>query len=426
MWVREFDNFRNKREIPTDIALGPRNTSYVTGSSGRSLALVKYDSSGQVRWKRTYKPKRYTRAKGQDVEVDRWGNVYVAGFTHRPSDRHVLIVKYSPAGHRKWARIYRLDWANKPVALEVGNRGNFYIAGTKRKKTGEREHVVAKYNRRGQRKWARRIKKDQDRFFYYFFLEEPFLMKLDKAENIYITIPKKKNYTTIKYGRGGNRKWVRHFNGPADGLDIPTDMQVDGSGNVYVTGMNDQIIGNSPLPSFGVATVKYDTDGNRSWVSYYRNEPGLLTMARSSALDKDGNIFVTALSINGEDYYDYDSSNPEMVIIKYDANGKKVWLRRNQKAWTGPDWGGTFITRTDSKGSVIITGDCEDRETWDTFLTTMKYSASGKRRWTKVERDFLGWAWYWDLAMTIDKKDGVIITGIRDYGSKSVTLKYAP
>ncbi|KKL45439.1 hypothetical protein LCGC14_2355670, partial [marine sediment metagenome] len=65
-----------------------------------------------------------------DVEVDRWGNVYVTGFTRRPSDRHVLIVKYSPAGHRKWARIYRLDWANKPVALEVGNRGNFYIAGT--------------------------------------------------------------------------------------------------------------------------------------------------------------------------------------------------------------------------------------------------------------------------------------------------------
>ena len=428
MWVKKFEHFKRKREIPTDIASGPRNTSYVAGTSGRNLALVKYDSSGRVRWKRTYKPRRYRSAEGLDVEVDRWGNVYITGFTRKPGNRHVLIVKYSPAGHRKWAKIYRLNWADEPVFLEVGNRGNFYIAGNKRKKTGGREHVIAKYNRRGQRKWARRIEKDQDNSFYYFS-GKSFFMKLDLAENIYITIPKKKNYTTIKYGRGGNRKWVRHFNGAADGFDMPTDMQVDESGNVWVTGMNDQSVGNSPLPSFGVATIKYDTDGHKSWARYYRDEPGVFTMAGPSALDKNGNIFVTAFNSNEYDYYEYDFPRRELIIVKYDANGKKVWLRRNQKAWAGLDWGGSFIARTDSKGAVIITGDCVDEKSWDSNVTTMKYSASGKRKWTKVERSDESDMYernYGSLSMTIDKKDGIIITGIWDYGSKSVTLKYAP
>ena len=435
MWIKEFVNFEKRWDTPTDIALGPSNTSYVAGTSGRNLALVKYDSSGKVRWKRTYKPLHYTRAIDPDVEVDRWGNVYVAAYARYVRDRHILIVKYSPAGHRKWAKIYRLNWADEPVALEVGNRGNFYVSGTKRKKTGALEHVIAKYNRRGQRKWARRIKRDKNEDSLFWFLpEELFFMKLDLAENIYITIPKKKNYTTIKYGRGGNRKWVRHYNGPTDSFDIPMDMEVDGNGNVWVTGFNDQTVGNSPLPSFGVATIKYDTNGNRSWVSYYLDKPGVFTMAGPSALDKDGNLFITAFNYNDEaneadyyDYYDYyygyyDATSPEMIILKYDANGKKVWLRRNQKAWAGLDWGGSFIARTDSKGAVIITGDCVDEKSWDSNVTTMKYSASGKRKWTKVEHT---WSNY--LTMIIDRKDGVLITGLEDeYSYKSFTVKYAP
>ena len=221
---------------------------------------------------------------------------------------------------------------------------------------------------------------------------------------------------------------MRHYNGPADSFDIPTDMEVDGSGNVWVTGFNDQTIRNSPLPSFGVATVKYDTDGNRSWVRNYLDEPGVFTMAGSSALDKDGNLFITAFNYNNgankthySDYYD-DPGSPELIILKYDANGKKVWLRRNQKAWASADWGGSFITRTDSKGSVIITGDCLDEKSWDSNVTTMKYSASGKRKWTKVEH-----TWSNNLAMIIDKKDSVLITGLEDeYEYKYFTVKYAP
>ncbi len=434
-WAKPFDNFISNRETPTDIAAGPRNISYVAGTSGRNLALIKYDSSGRVRWKRTYRPKKYTRAIDPNVEVDRWGNVYVAAYARYVRDRHILIVKYSPAGHRKWSKIYRLNWVDAPVHLEVGNRGNIYVSGTKRKKTGAKEQVIAKFNRRGQRKWAQQIKLDVNGnsnynypFYYFNEAEKQLFMKLDAAENIYVTIPKKKNYTTIKYGRGGTRKWVRHYNGDADSFDIPTDMQVDGSGNVYVTGLNDQTVGNnSPLPTIGIATLKYDTNGNRLWVSYYRDQPGVFTMAGPTALDKNGNLFITGFNYNSEEET-YGPDSPELIIIKYDANGKKVWLRRNQKSWINFMFGSSFIARADSKGSVIITGYCIDLKRWDAFVTTMKYSDSGKRKWTNVERSdaYMYWWNFGGLAMTIDNKDGVLVTGLSSGRQKSTTIKYAP
>src|SRR5688500_10102763 len=44
------------------------------------------------------------------------------------------------------------------------------------------------------------------------------------------------DWVTIKYDANGDSLWVQRFNGTANHSDVPYDIAVDNSGNIYVTG----------------------------------------------------------------------------------------------------------------------------------------------------------------------------------------------
>jgi len=50
------------------------------------------------------------------------------------------------------------------------------------------------------------------------------------------------------------QEWVRTYNGPDNGQDIPKKLIVDNSGNIYVTGMSYRT---SPDPGHDIVTIKY-------------------------------------------------------------------------------------------------------------------------------------------------------------------------
>ncbi|MGB2696604.1 MAG: hypothetical protein WBD28_01940, partial [Candidatus Zixiibacteriota bacterium] len=76
--------------------------------------------------------------------------------------------------------------------------------------------------------------------------------------NVYVTgatpgslFPYTFDYATIKYDSSGNQLWVRYFDSPESGSDIPYAMVMDGSKNIYVTGTG--------------GTIKYDVEGSQLW-----------------------------------------------------------------------------------------------------------------------------------------------------------------
>ena len=128
--------------------------------------------------------------------------------------------------------------------------------------------------------------------------------------------------------------WVRRYNGPRDGEDVPVAVAIDDGGNVYVTGFSQF----SDLSSqYGYVTIKYDRNGNQLWI---RQHPGY---AQALVLDSEGNLCVTGLSMG---------ANLDYTTIKYDSQGNELWIARYNGI--GDDWG--LEITVDYKNNIYVTG----------------------------------------------------------------------
>ncbi|MBK6772393.1 MAG: SBBP repeat-containing protein [Ignavibacteria bacterium] len=69
-------------------------------------------------------------------------------------------------------------------------------------------------------------------------------LAVDGSGNVYVTgystgSGQRFDYATIKYNSSGVQQWVARYNGPGNSIDYANSLAVDGSGNVYVTGISD-------------------------------------------------------------------------------------------------------------------------------------------------------------------------------------------
>jgi hypothetical protein len=90
-------------------------------------------------------------------------------------------------------------------------------------------------------------------------------------------------------------EWVARYNGPDSPYDVATSLAIDGDGNVYVTGTT---WGGSMIGS-NYITIKYNPAGIEQWVRLYNGPGNGSDDANSLAVDGDGNVYVTGISLGG-------------------------------------------------------------------------------------------------------------------------------
>jgi hypothetical protein len=247
-------------------------------------------------------------------------------------------------------------------------------------------------------------------------LDEAHAINVDDSGNVYVTgysygSGANPDYATIKYGPYGNQIWAARYNGPGNYQDAAYSIALDAAGNVYVTGYS---YGSGNDADY--ATIKYDANGNQVWVARYTGPGNFHDQAHSLALDATGNVYVTGWSYGSATHFDY-------TTIKYDGNGNHIWVARYNGPGNLDDE--AYSLGLDAAGNVYVTGHSYGSGT-NYDYATIKYDGDGNQIW--VER-YNGPGNGYDLAnsLALDAARNVYVTGL-SVGSGTngdyATIKY--
>lgn len=114
---------------------------------------------------------------------------------------------------------------------------------------------------------------------------------------------------------------IPHLNGASD--DAANSIAVDSTGNVYVTGSSRT---GATSSTSDYATIKYNSAGTQQWVKRYNGTGNAEDNARSVAVDRQGNIFVTGESWETGIAFDF-------TTIKYNPAGDQQWLIKENEPY---------------------------------------------------------------------------------------------
>jgi len=174
---------------------------------------------------------------GQYSDVDRSGNVVVAGITQpglfSGADTDWFITYYNPAGTRLWAKTYNgpgdgLDFVQN---VEFDGMGNLVVVGAEiYNQAGDQRSLARKYDKAGGLIWNRTFKGNQSNGGFFADLE------FDSANNVYMTGDA--NYA----GRSGDALLVKYA---PTGQQLFYKVWTSGNNNKYESGRRIDLNGDS-------------------------------------------------------------------------------------------------------------------------------------------------------------------------------------
>jgi uncharacterized delta-60 repeat protein len=380
-WESRFTGPGNNTDQAIDMAVDAAGNVYVTGTSysgaaqGYNIVTVKYDNAGAQQWTATYNGAANLLDQANALTLDASGNVYVAGFTYvSGSNADMVIIKYNSAGAQQWAVTHNYQgYFDQARDIAVASSGNVYVTGSGQYNSSgtDTDMLTVKYNSAGAFQW--------DEFFSTDVsspseLDEAFRIVLDGSENVHITgvsagvtATNNLDYLTIKYNSAGTQQWRMRYNYNGN-FDTPTDIALDGSGNVYVTGTGYF----NALQDANYLTVKYNSSGAQQWVRTYNGEGSDYDKATSMVLDATGNVYITGRSVGA-------TSAEDVYTMSYDPSGNVLWADRYTTSGSYYEEG----TDIDISGTdLFVTGYSYDPASNNDFLTIRFTAATGAIQWS--------------------------------------------
>ncbi|MDP2364274.1 MAG: SBBP repeat-containing protein [Ignavibacteria bacterium] len=297
--------------------------------------------------------------------------------------------------------------AAEPQAIAADLNGNIYVIGSAATPAVNGvDYATIKYSNDGSVLWI----KTYDGTNLLNKIDIATDVAIDNSGNVYVTGKSQGqvslyDYATIKYNSNGDELWVQRYD-TNNFDDEASSIAVDPLGNVYVTGWTKSSFSATII----YTTIKYSPDGNQLWVADYNGPGNGHDFARSIAVDDLGNVYVTgeSMGINNKNEY---------ATIKYDTNGNELWVKR----YSGPENQNSmaYSLTIDAAGNVYVTGSSY------IYFATIKYGPDGSELW--VQRYGAEFNYDKARAFSVDLDGNVYVTG-ESYGSTSesdyATIKY--
>jgi len=230
---------------------------------------------------------------------------------------NLLILSYDAA---TGSLLKKIRYSSAPGTSEYGSSivtdeaGNIYVTGGT---VGDGPDVMTlKFNSGGVLQWR---KVYDGPAFAPFSLDSPVKILLDPSGNVLVAITgyqsdNHADYVVNKYAPGnGALLWSKNWGVAGD--DFPVDMEIDATGDIYVTGTGIDFIDK-------YSTIKLrGSDGQLLWQFY--DALGLHHSAHGLFLDGVGGVFVTGTSDPDGDISNF---NDDFFTVKRNAaTGALLW-----------------------------------------------------------------------------------------------------
>ena len=334
------------------------------GSQNEEILVAKYSPSGTIQWQRTLG--NTGNDKGRGIAVDSSHNVYVTGYARNtsssPNRDELFLAKYNSSGtiqgHRFLGGSTSDGDDSRAMAIDIDSSDNVYMCGsTDVVGNGNDDLLITKYNSSLQIQWQRTLGNSVK--------DEGYGCAVDSLGNVYITGYTSHDVNTnriviAKYNTSGTIQWQRTL---AANLHAHEGYAcaVDGSGNVYVTGIA-VIDGGTDF-----AIAKYNTSGVIQWQRNLRTTGGQTDVARAIVTDGSNNFYVCG----------YTGSPSNVLLAKLPGDGSLTGTYGSYEyaAITLTDAAGTFTdaaaTLTDAAGNLTgATSSLTDSSSSLTSTTT--------------------------------------------------------
>nr|WP_242033465.1 SBBP repeat-containing protein [Phormidium sp. FACHB-592] len=419
----------------------PGTGTFNLNSTGASIFVSKLDVSGNFVWAKSIGGNSFNAAYG--ISVDSSGNVYTTGRFQGSADfdpglgtfnlvsaggNDIFVSKLDVSGNFVWAK--RIGGSSFDVAygISVDSSGNVYTTGyfqgsadfdpglgTFNLATGGAQNIfLSKLDSAGSFIQAQQFNGgavDSKSNFVdgtgNLYIVGSFSGTIDFDPGIRavtLTSVGSDDVFISKLDASGNFVWAKRLGG--SDIDAPTDISVDGSGNVYTTG---RFLGTADFdPGSGITNLtsgggndifisKLDANGNFVWAKRIGGSSN--DYANGISVDGSGNVYTTGSFL---DTVDFDpgtgtmnlnsTGSSDVFVSKLDANGNFVWAKR----MGGSGYAGASGISVDATGNVYTTGYFENITDFDpgtgTFnLTSVdasdifisKLDANGNFIWAK-------------------------------------------
>ncbi len=412
------------------------------GPTGNTLFVSKLSTEGNFVWAKKFGNSRLNMA--QAIANDRYDNVYVAGYFSDTIDfdpgvgvfnlvgtgaltaSDIFILKLTSNGDFVWAKsIGSTGVVDRAFSIVIDSSDNVLISGsfigTVDFDPGPGSYnltplntaangFILKLNSDGDFIWA----KDIGQTSSTYGSATVYAVAVDENNNVFASgyfrdtvdfdpgvgqeLLTSQTRTlddifVMKLDSMGNYVWAKSFGSKK--LDQGTGVTTDPFGNVYFTAVyNDTVdfdpgpgifnmIANYP-PTYGLAVVKLDSNGNFLWAKNLTGPSGSgfeHHWAYSIKADVMGNTYTTGyfwgtLHVNPGIAPLYSNGASDMFLMKLTPNGDFVWVRQ----MGGADIDVTRSSFLDNFGSVYTTGWFRGSSDFDptadtTILTSINNSA---------------------------------------------------
>jgi|GEM_PF-5067571 len=320
-----------------DTLIFDQDTVFDSNTFQSDLFIVKYDSSGNVKWIKIVNSCGWDEA--HSIAIDKDANIYVTGFfdcialrldsitltSQFPGGTNsAFVAMLDSSGETVWARSFYEtpfeDVYGKCIAADAD--GNSYISGLFYGDTLVMDSVIllnpvdhnfamylAKLNHAGHVVWARSFA-DSSVFGYrdiplaadqrgHLYATGQFGNSFMAFENDTLWNQGSDNIFIAQFDTSGAEQWAKRTG--YNNVDVPTDIQADAEGNVFVTGYFDNeflVLGTDTLfntgyfERFNIFIYKIDETGmllssKNAGGEYSDNKPYAI------AVNKAGNVFIT-------------------------------------------------------------------------------------------------------------------------------------